>query len=261
MGEGGGVVAELTAFGYHPGDSILHRLDPRFKLGGLIAATLVVLNSGMAALGLWSAACAILLVETGVSRARLVRELRYFGILIFFVFVARALSAGGEPLVQFRGIGPSRQGMMEGVLVGWRLGLVVLLGLLLMATTRSWQVKAAVESLLRPVPFIPRKRAATMIGLLLRFIPQILSAARETADAQRARSIENRRNPVFRLVKLAVPLLRKTFLDADRLAAAMDARCYTEDRSTPPLSAAAGDWLFLAAVCALAAAALFLPRL
>ncbi len=254
-------MAELTAFGYHPGDSVLHRLDPRFKLVCLIATSLTVLDSGMAALGLWSAACAILLVKTGVSMPRLLRELRYFGVLILFVFVARAFSAGGDPLVRFWGIGPSRQGMMEGALVGWRLGLVVLLGLSLMATTRSWQVKAAVESLLRPVPFIPHKRAATMIGLLFRFIPQILSAARETADAQKARGIGNRRNPVFRLVKLAVPLLRKTFLDADRLAAAMEARCYTEDRSTPPLSAAAGDWSFLAAVCALSAVAWVLSRL
>ncbi len=254
-------MAELTAFGYHPGASILHRLDPRFKLGGLIAASLTVLDSGIAALGLWSAACAILLVKTGVSMPRLLRELRYFGVLILFVFVARALSAGGDPLVRFWGIGPSRQGMMEGAVAGWRLGLVVLLGLLLMATTRSWQVKAAVESLLRPVPFIPHKRAATMIGLLLRFIPQILTAARETADAQRARCIGNRRNPVFRLVKLTVPLLRKIFLDADRLAVAMDARCYTEDRSTPLLAAAAGDWAFLAAVGALSAIAWILPGL
>jgi energy-coupling factor transporter transmembrane protein EcfT len=128
-----------------------------------------------------------------------------------------------------------------------------MLGLLLTATTRVWQVKAAVEFLLSPVPFIPHKRVATMIGLLLRFIPLILSAAAETADAQRARGVENRRNPIFRMVKLAIPLLRKIFLDADRMATAMDARCFTELRSTPALRARSADWGFLAAACGLAA--------
>ncbi len=261
MGTGGGIVAELTAFGYRPGDSILYRLDPRCKLGCLVAASLTVLNSGPAGLALWTAVFGLLLLNAGIAVTTLIRELRYFGILILFVFIARSLSAGGEPMVRFWGFGPSRQGMVEGAVVGWRLGLVVGMGLLLTATTRSWQVKAAVESLLKPVPIVPHKRVATMIGLLLRFIPQILSAARETADAQRARAVENRRNPIFRLVKLAVPLLRKTFLDADRLATAMDARCYTEDRSTPRLCAQRGDWFFVAAAGVLSAAALLASRL
>lgn len=254
-------MAELTAFGYRPGDSILHRLDPRCKLGCLVLVSFTVLNSNMAGLALWTAACGFLLLDAGISLTALIRELRYFAVLILFVFIARAFLAGGEPMIRFWGFGPSRQGMVEGAVAGWRLGLVVVMGLMLTAATRSWQVKAAVESLLKPVPFIPHKRVATMIGLLLRFLPQILSAARETADAQRARAVENRRNPIFRLVKLAVPLLRKTFLDADRLATAMDARCYTEDRSTPHLCARRGDWVFLAAACALSAAALLMPGL
>jgi energy-coupling factor transporter transmembrane protein EcfT len=112
-----------------------------------------------------------------------------------------------------------------------------------------------VESLLKPFPFIPRKRVALMMGLLLRFLPLILSAARETADAQRARAIENRRNPVYRMVKLIIPLMRRAFLEADRLATAMEARCYTEDRVTPPIRTRSGDWVFLAAVSILSIAA------
>ena len=92
-----------------------------------------------------------------------------------------------------------------------------------------------------------------MISLLVRFIPMILSQARETADAQRARCIECRKNPVVRLVKLTVALLRRIFEDADRLVVAMEARCYTEDRTGPSFSATRLDWavLFLstAAVC------------
>ncbi len=252
-------MAELTAFRYHPGASILHRVDPRFKLGCLIIASMGALNGDAAALGLWSIASAALFAEMRMPLMTVARELRYFALLILLVVLARTLTAAGEPLIRFWGVALTRQGLIEGALAGWRLGLVVMLGLLFMAATRTWQVKSAVESLLKPVPFIPHKRIAAMMGLLLRFIPLILSTARDTADAQRARGIENRRNPVFRLIKLAVPLLRKTFLDADRLATAMDARCYTESRSTQPLFARGGDWAFLGAVCGLSFLALSLP--
>jgi energy-coupling factor transporter transmembrane protein EcfT len=127
---------------------------------------------------------------------------------------------------------------------------VVLLGLLLVSTTRASQIKAAVEWFLTPVPGIPEKRVGTMISLLLRFLPLFLHQARQTADAQRARGIENRKNPLKRLTLFALPLLRRTFIQADRLALAMEARCYTDDRTGPRLSAAARDWLSLAAVAA-----------
>ena len=83
-------------------------------------------------------------------------------------------------------------------------------------------------------------------------MPILVAVARETASAQRARGIENRKNPVYRLTRLAVPLMRKTFLRADRLALAMTARCYSEDRTDPELRAGPGDRVILlsaVAVC------------
>jgi energy-coupling factor transporter transmembrane protein EcfT len=121
-----------------------------------------------------------------------------------------------------------------------------------MTTTRSAEIRTAVVWFLRPVPWIPAARVGTMIGLLVRFLPEVLRTARETAAAQRARGIENRKNPVYRLTRLAVPLMRKTFLRADRLALAMTARCYSEDRTDPELRAGPGDRAILltaVAVC------------
>ena len=91
-----------------------------------------------------------------------------------------------------------------------------------------------------------------MLSLLVRFVPMILDQARETMDAQRARCIECRKNPVFRLTALAVALLRRIFEDADRLIVAMEARCYNEERTGPAYRATRLDWAALfgtAAVC------------
>jgi energy-coupling factor transporter transmembrane protein EcfT len=57
--------------------------------------------------------------------------------------------------------------------------------------------------------------------------------------------VENRKNPVYRLIRLGIPLIRRTFERADKLAVAMEARCYNENRTDPELSATRIDWMAL----------------
>jgi energy-coupling factor transporter transmembrane protein EcfT len=71
-----------------------------------------------------------------------------------------------------------------------------------------------------------------MIGLVVRFIPLVLDEAEETALAQKARCVENRRNPVSRLLSLGMSLMRRVFGRADDVTMALQARCYTEDPDT-----------------------------
>jgi energy-coupling factor transporter transmembrane protein EcfT len=123
--------------------------------------------------------------------------------------------------------------------------IIALFGFLFMFSTPSGHIKAAVEWFLRPFGFIPAKHIATMMGLIVRFIPVILNQAKETAEAQRARCLENRKNPFYRITRLAIPLIRRTFEQADRLIVAMEARCYSENRSDPDLSVNRIDWIAL----------------
>jgi energy-coupling factor transporter transmembrane protein EcfT len=110
------------------------------------------------------------------------------------------------------------------------------MGFLLMATTRIAHIRAALVWFLAPIPLVDEKALATMVGLLVRFLPVILFQAAEISDAQRARGIERRKNPLIRLVKFSIPLFRRVFLSADELAAAMQARCYSEQRTLPQLA-------------------------
>jgi len=64
--------------------------------------------------------------------------------------------------------------------------------------------------------------------------------------AQRARAVENRKNPIYRLTKFVIPFIRRTFESADRLALAMEARGYTENRTQPQFSIRIRDWIALA---------------
>jgi len=248
-------VAELTSLGFRSGTSLLHRLDVRFKLLFLVLISLSSLAGDFLTLGIFSCLLTALVVHSRLPLKSGLTGLRFFLFLLLLVLVARMVTTPGDPVLEIGSYAVTRQGILSGTLICWRLTIIVLLGFAFVFTTRSSEIKAAVEWVFKPLAFIPGKRIATMMSLTTRFVPVILNQAGETAEAQRARCIENRKNPVFRLIRLGIPLIRRTFERADKLAVAMEARCYTENRTDPELSATRTDWITLVImilICSLA---------
>jgi energy-coupling factor transporter transmembrane protein EcfT len=149
----------------------------------------------------------------------------------------------------------SRQGVLEGCIVCWRLFLVVILSLVFIATTRISRIKRSVAWIFSSVPGVPEKRVATMLGLIVRFIPVIFKRAGEVTAAQHARCVGLRKNPLFRLKTFSLPLLGGVFRDAGNLAMAMEARCYTEQGIRGVAPASKKDWVVLVAGIGLCGAA------
>jgi len=246
-------MAELTALSYYHRESLLHKLDVRFKLIFLILISFAVLKADFMALSLLSFMLLIIIAYIRLPVKSTIKALRYFIILIFLVFLARAFSTPGSVLINLKVMSITREGIYDGAVVCWRLFMVVILGLLFASTTRPSEVKAAVQWFLIPFRFMPGKRIAIMMSLIMRFIPVIIDQVKETVDAQRARGIENRKNPVYRLIKLLIPVIRRTFESADDLAVAMEARCYSENRTDPSLASERKDWIALFVVICLCA--------
>jgi energy-coupling factor transporter transmembrane protein EcfT len=231
------------------------RLDVRLKLLLLCMASLSVLRLTPAGLLLTGAAAGGLAACCRASLGLRFREVRWVLWILLFVFVARALFTEGTPLFGLGAITVTREGLGEGAVAGFRLALVFVLGGVFIALTPSAEIKAGVQWVLAPLPWISGARVATMLALVTRFIPVMLAEASRTADAQRARLAERRRNPVRRLAAFGLPLIRRMVQNADHLAAAMEARCYNEERTGPELSARGRDWaLFSAAAAVLTAA-------
>jgi len=178
-----------------------------------------------------------------LSLIKTLKETRYLLYLMLFVLLSRTLFTPGETLVELFGIPLSRQGFISGSFFVWRLWLVLITGILLIHTSKTGDIKAAVQWYLKPFPFIPEKKVGVVISLMIRFLPFILQKARETSDAQKARGVENRKNPIYRLRVFVLPLLRSLFENADNLVVAMEARCYTENRTDPELRSNIYDWL------------------
>ena len=241
-------MAALTTFSYHPGTSLLHKLDVRFKLLFLILLSLVSLGGGFQKLGVLSGLLTALILNSRLPLKSGFKELRFFLILLALILGVRMVTTPGAALMEIEFFTITRPGLISGLLICWRLVIIVLLGFLFIFTTPSSEIKAAVEWFIKPVPFVPGKRIATMMGLTARFVPVILNQTKETAEAQRARCVENRKNPLYRLIRLGIPLIRRTFEQADKLIIAMESRCYSENRTDPALSASRIDWIALISI-------------
>jgi energy-coupling factor transporter transmembrane protein EcfT len=226
-------------------------LDVRLKLILMAGVSVAGLGLGFAGLAMLMALLVIFFsVFRPAARVHL-SELRWVFFLLALVFIARVFSTDGTPLAGLGPVAVTREGLREGTLVCLRLVLVFIVGAAFIATTRSSEIKAGVQWFLKPVPWVPAERVATMLSLVARFMPVILEQAAKTSDAQRARAGENRRNPIRRLTALGIPLMRRTFETADNLAVAMEARCYSETRTDPDLTTGHRDWVFFGAAVAL----------
>jgi biotin transport system permease protein len=244
-------MAALNVLGFYAGDSVLHKLDVRFKLLFLVVISLSSLKAFVPSLSLLTLVLMVALMSTELSLKTALKDLRYVFWLLLFVFMARSLSVPGASVIEFKSVSVTREGLYEGAIVCWRLVIVIMTGLSFVSTTRSSEIKAAVEWMLKPFPWIPAKRIAIMLSLIVRFIPVIFEQAKKTAEAQRARGVENRKNPLYRLKMFGIPLMRRVFERADKLALAMEARCYSENRTDSLLSSGIRDWIALAGVVCL----------
>lgn len=244
-------MAELNVFGFQAGSSVLHRLDVRFKMLFVALICLASLKTWGAGLFVLTSVLMIGLIHAGLQLKSALKTLRFVLFLLLFVFIARSLSVPGTPVIEFKVISVTREGLLDGVLVCWRLVVVIMTGLSFVITTQSSDIKAAVEWMLKPFPRIPAKRIATMMSLIVRFIPVIFEQAKKTTEAQLARGIENRKNPVYRLKMFGIPLMRRIFEKADKFVLAMEARCYSENRTDSLLYSGVREWIALVGVVCL----------
>lgn len=241
-------MAQLV-FGFSRQRTFLHALDARVKLAALVCISMAGMRAELPALALALVVALLLFHRARCSVFRSLLGMKWYLVLLGCVIAARSLTTPGDAVFDQFWLPLTRQGIHAGLLAAGRLLMIALFGLLLTVTTRPSEIRAALEWLLRPVPFIPHRQVATMIGLLVRFIPVILSQSAEQQEALRARSMENCKNPLRRTTALCMPLMRRTFVTADRLASAMEARCYGAERTIPCRSVTLREWsaLFLAA--------------
>ncbi len=219
---------------YRAGATALHRLDARVKVTLLFVWTAAVLSMAswwMLAAAVAGVLCAVQAAGIEVSRA--VRSLAPVALVLLVILVANSLrfdGTGGWGLWGDLGVSP--EGLEGGGKIVVRIGLMVLLSLLVTATTSAAQLMEAFLSLTGPLRRfgVPVDDVATMLSIALRFIPVCGEQLERVAMAQRARGARvGQGGPVARVtswVPVMIPVFVGLFRRSDALSNAMVARCY-----------------------------------
>jgi energy-coupling factor transport system permease protein len=243
---------------YAPGDSPLHRLEPRIKLG--IAALFVVLIftvEGVAGLALCAAVVALGISLSAVPARLVLRGLRPVVLLLAFTLFANALTFGEVTDALFT-VGPlsvSASGLARGAFFVGRIVLLVAGTSLVTLTTSPVELTDAISRLLGPLERVrfPATDVAMMFSIALRFIPTTAEEAERIIVAQTARGARFKEGGLVARAKAYVPVLVPLFVAlfrrADDLAVAMEARCYRGAGRTRlrEMRVRAADWSALGA--------------
>lgn len=242
-------MAQVTFFYYIHQNTVLHRMDGRLKLLCMVLLSLAVsFASALHHYLLLSGVIVIALLIARLPIIALLKDMQFFAVIIIIVLVADAFNITGDPIPGCPIAGISVQGLVEGLRFAGRLILILLVCMIMTGTTSLLTFRNVIEWYLRPIPFIPAARIATMINLTFVLIPVIFDSYAEMMHAQKSRCVQLRKNPIKRISYIVFPLLSRTLQRTDEMVFAMEARCYSEVRTRPIFKTARKDWL-MCAIC------------
>ncbi len=225
------MLKDITLGQYFPGDTIVHRLDPRTKLICVIiyiVALFLAVN--------WTgyiiviAATAAFMILSRISPKRVFSGLKP---MIFIIVLTGALNVfytKGTPVVE--GWIITWEGIERAIQMILRITLLISGTFLLTYTTSPIAITDGLEMLLKPLKLIrfPVHEMTLMMSMALRFIPTLIEETDKIMSAQRARGADFETGGLVKrakaLLPILVPLFVSAFRRADELAVAMESRCY-----------------------------------
>ena len=231
------MLKDITLGQYFPGDSIVHRLDPRTK----IILVVVYIVSLFMAKFVFSYGVVMAVLVTCILLSRVGFKAIFKGMkAVFVIILITAIlnlfyNSTGTLLVHFWRINIYTGGVRMAIMMVLRIMMLISGTFLLTYTTSPIQLTDGIESLLGPLKklHLPIHELAMMMSIALRFIPTLIEETDKIMSAQKARGADfesgNLVQKAKALVPLLVPLFVSAFRRADELATAMECRCYHGD--------------------------------
>ena len=228
------MIGNVTLGQFFPGNSFLHKMDPRMKLILTLALIAVVfVSQGFLGFALILAFILAAALSSGIRLKFLVRGLKPILFIVVFTFILNVFfQSGGRVLFQWNFLKVTDQGLRMAFFLAARLILLVVCSQLLTLTTSPIALTDGMEALFRPLKKIgfPAHEIAMMMSIALRFIPTLMDEANKIMKAQMARGADFESGNLLQraraMVPLLVPLFVGAFRRAEELALAMEARCY-----------------------------------
>lgn len=228
------MLKDITLGQYFPGNSMIHRLDPRTKLILLIVyiVALFLAQSWISYVLMFVFLVAVISVSTIPLKA-IVRGLKPLVMILIFTGILNLFfTQEGPVLVHFWKITVTLGGVQRAVLMMARILMLITCTFLLTYTTSPIALTDGLESLMNPLKKlkVPVHELSMMMCIALRFIPTLIEETDKIMCAQKARGADFETGSLMdrarALIPILVPLFISAFRRADELATAMECRCY-----------------------------------
>lgn len=227
------MLSDITIGQYFPGNSLLHRMDPRVKILLLLFFLIgVFVFDTVPSYALFSILTLACFMVSRIPLRMMLRSVRPLLWIILFTFFIHLFSTPGEEMARIWIFGMTWEGLRQGCFISLRLVLLILLSSLLTFTTSPLKLTDAMERLLSPLKKlgVPAHELAMMMTIALRFIPTLVEETDKIMKAQQSRGSDFTTGNILQkarhIVPILVPLFISSFRRADELAMAMEARCY-----------------------------------
>ena len=227
------MLKDITLGQYFPGDSFVHKLDPRTKLVMVFLYIVALfLAEGFVGYGVMIAVTALFVALSKVPPKSMFRGLKPVLLIIVLTAVLNMFYTDGNVLVQVWKLKITDQGLIKALFMVLRIVMLICGTFLLTYTTAPVALTDGMELLLNPLKKlkVPVHEMSMMMSMALRFIPTLIEETDKIISAQKARGADFETGSLMdrakALLPILVPLFISAFRRADELAVAMESRCY-----------------------------------
>ena len=256
------MLKDITIGQFFPGNSLLHKADPRVKIILALTFIVAVFLAGCASAYILLGAFTVMLV--GVSGIKLHVVLKGIKPLIFVIIFTSVINifftTGDTLLFEWRFIHVYIEGIANAIFMAVRIiSLLIGTSVILTYTTSPIALTDAIERLLSPLRVIkmPVHEFAMMMTIALRFIPTLIEETDKIMNAQKARGADFSSGGLVKrakaLLPVLIPLFASSFRRAGELATAMECRCYRGDKGRTRMTQLRYKpvdlWLFTIMLC------------
>ncbi len=263
------MLRDITLGQYFPGNSFIHRLDPRTKLIVLVVYIVALfMASNWISYGLCFGFLALCIAISHIPLKSILTGMKPLVFIMVFTGILNIFFTTGETvLVRIWVLTVTLEGLVRAFFMVARILMLVTCTFLLTYTTSPISLTDGLEALMSPlkVLHVPVHELSMMMCIALRFIPTLIEETDKIMAAQKARGADFESGSLLDRVKALIPILVPLFIGAfrraDELATAMECRCYQggEGRTKMKLLRfRRGDFQAFGAAAALVAAVLTL---
>ena len=227
------MLKDITIGQYFPGNSAVHRLDPRFKIiiTGIFIAMLFAAD-GFAGLGVGLVFLIFGFLLSKIPLKLMLKSLKPIIPIVIFTSVLNIFFLDGVVLVKIGFLKITYEGLRTSAFMIIRIVALIMGSSLLTYTTSPITLTDAIERLLSPLKRLrfPVHELAMMMTIALRFIPTLIEETDKIVSAQEARGADMESGSLLQRAKaltpILIPLFVSAFRRAEELAVAMECRCY-----------------------------------